>query len=80
MVSQSLVRSFQRSFIQMNKSVAANTGRSQLRRFSKYMIGMTVLYTSGIYGMYATYYQSNKIKSIFSNERAEYGAEAHHSM
>lgn len=80
MVSQTLVRSFQKSLVQMNKSVASTTGRSQLKRFSKYMVVLSILYTGGIYGMYATYYQNNKIKSIFGNERSKYGSEAHHSM
>jgi len=80
MVSQTIVRNFQRSCVQMNKSVASKSNRSQLKKFSAYLFGMTVLYTSGIYGMYATYWNNNKIKTIFENERSKYGADAHHSM
>lgn len=80
MVSQTMVHSFQRSFVQLNKSVASKSNRSQLKKFSAYLLFFSVAFSSGIYGMYETYYQHNKIKGIFQNERSKLGAEAHHSL
>lgn len=80
MVSQTMALSFQRSLVQLNKSIAAKSNRSQLKKFSAYLLFFSVAFSSGIYGMYATYYQHNKLNGIFHNERSKLGAEARHSL
>lgn len=66
MVAPSSVRLFQQSLTRLNKAAVPSNANSN-GKFFLYLGGMTVLFISGFSLMWETYYQNNKIKSIFAS-------------